>query len=52
MAIRVPLRLGLPNRLGLEVVDFAMERKMLLGVRDRAEGTDAPAPGGLAPDAA
>jgi len=52
MAIQVPPGLGLPYRLGLEVVYFAMERKMLLGVRDRAGGTDAPAPGGLAPDAA
>ena len=52
MAIRVPPGLGLPYRLGLEVVYFAMERKMLLGVQDRAGGTDAPAPGGLAPDAA
>jgi hypothetical protein len=51
-AIRVPPGLGLPYRLGLEVVYFVMERKMLLGIRDRAECEAVPAPGGLAPDAA
>ncbi len=51
-AIRVPPGRGLAYRLALEAVYFAMERKMLLGIRDRAERMDASAPGGLATDPA
>ncbi len=35
--LRVPPGVGLPYRLALEAVYFAMERRMLLGIRDRAE---------------
>jgi hypothetical protein len=47
-SIRVPPGLGLAHRLGLEAVYFAMERRMLLGIRERAERTGGSAPAELA----
>jgi hypothetical protein len=40
--LRLPPGLALPYGLALEVLELVMERRMLLGIRDRAQGTQSP----------
>lgn len=46
--VRMPLGLGAPYRVVLELVEFIMERRMLLGIRERAEAAAPSASAGAA----